>query len=215
MAVRHLLFNRLTGYTAVFAAIYAIAVRSGLAEWLDPLFGLGVGLIFYRYVSQWLAMVPWAYASIQLAIIFGLPTAGAVTAILLMCCGYLLLLNPSRFAGKLRIGDLRLQPSEISDICIEQGIGDVHIDFSAAFMPPGGFQVAIHRLVGNVVIYVPNGLEVEADLQVMVGGPEAFGRKPLRFRRHLRTETDRYETASSRLRLMVTTVIGDVSVRYL
>ncbi|WP_248929239.1 cell wall-active antibiotics response protein LiaF [Paenibacillus hamazuiensis] len=217
MALRRLLFNRFTGYIALFAAAYAAAVRSGFAEWLDPLFGLMLGLLSYRRLSKRLAVIPWTYAAVQSAFIFGLPPGGTAAAVLLMSCGYLLLLNPSEppLAPKLRVGDVHIRPPEMSDIRIEQGIGDVHIDFSSAFTPPGEHRVVVNRLMGNVIIYVPYGLGVKTDIEVMFGKPEAFGQKSPRFPRRLRMETGEYEDAPSRLHIAISAGIGDVDVRYL
>ncbi|MDF2958509.1 MAG: liaF [Paenibacillus sp.] len=216
---KRLLFNPITVFVIGFAVIYFAALRTGFSEWLDPLFGVGTGVLLYRYVFRWMAVIPWAYAVIQLLLSFQVGMTWSYWAVFIMSCGYLLLLDPVRPLSqqhlKAPFGDIHIRPSELQSMHISKGIGDVRLDLSNVIAVSGEHRVTIHRLVGSIAIFIPYDLEVKVEGKVYAGRTALLSQTYTGFPHLLRLETEGYENSGSRLRIQVKTFIGDVSVVYI
>lgn len=121
-----------------------------------------------------------------------------------------------RFRNSL-IGDFHLLNSrfELDDMNISYGIGDVKIDLSKAIIPEGESTIVISGLIGDVDIYVPYDLDVSVNATVTFGELEILGYKQGGINRQISLATKEYEHASRKIKVSISSFIGDVDVRFL
>ncbi|WP_079908812.1 cell wall-active antibiotics response protein LiaF [Paenibacillus sp. 32352] len=206
-----------TFFVVGFAVLYFIAVRYGYGDWLDPLFGLGAGLLVYRYLSRAAAVLPWAYAVVQAAVSLGLSKSGTLMAAAVMGCGYLLLadFSPGRVWKRLRWTGMHIRLDYMEPVRIDRGMGDVRLDLSSAIIPKGEHRVLVERWVGSIVVYVPPDVEVSVVGKAGAGSMDVLGSKSTRFNRCVEYQSEKYSQSGTRLHIVVTTMAGDVAVKYL
>lgn len=115
------------------------------------------------------------------------------------------------------IGDFHLMNNrfELDDMNISYGIGDVKIDLSKAIIPEGESTIVISGLIGDVDIYVPYDLDVSVNASATFGELKVLGYKQGGVNRQINLSTKGYEDASRRIKISISTFIGDVDVRLL
>jgi len=114
----------------------------------------------------------------------------------------------SRAFGHVRsAGEWRLD-----DAVVRTVIGDIYLDLRAADLPEGETELTLLCWLGTINVRVPAHVGVDVEAQTFVGTVDALGVKEEGFIRDINVRTDDFHTASQRLRLRVSTVIGEVSV---
>jgi lia operon protein LiaF len=115
------------------------------------------------------------------------------------------------------IGNLFLTGSrwDLQDMNIWHGIGDVKIDLSRAYIHEGETVLFINGWVGDIDIYVPYDLNITLTANVNLGDIDVFGNKQGGFNRSTTLSTSGYKTATKKVRIIVSLLIGDIDVVYL
>lgn len=121
-----------------------------------------------------------------------------------------------RFRNSL-IGDFHLMNSrfELDDMNLSYGIGDVKIDLSKAIIPEGESTIVISGLIGDVDIYVPYDLDVSVNASATLGELKVLGYKQGGINRQISLSTKGYKEAARKIKISISTFIGDVDVRLL
>lgn len=121
-----------------------------------------------------------------------------------------------RFRNSL-IGDFHLLDSrfELSDMNLSYGIGDVKIDLSKAIIPEGESSIVISGFIGDVDIYVPYDLDISVNASATFGELKVLGYKQGGVNRQIGLSTKGYDQAATKVKVSISTFIGDVDVRYL
>ncbi|MBW7456975.1 cell wall-active antibiotics response protein LiaF [Paenibacillus sepulcri] len=232
--LKRLLIHPFIGYIAVCAGIYWIIAGTGYGYY-DPLiwFSLGSLLSTFRSRIRWAAIIPWTITLILLSQGLDLDLPGVLAGAALIYAGYILLLNKRSFlqnkpeAGnrnrgaasrvplRERFGDVYIRPVALTDLSVPRGIGDVHIDLSQAIAAEGEQVITVDRLLGNVTVYLPYDLAVHVDITVYYGSLDVLGRNREGLNPRFRMETANYPQAGRKINLVMSSIIGDMAVRYL
>jgi lia operon protein LiaF len=112
------------------------------------------------------------------------------------------------------IGNLFLTGSrwQLQDMNIWQGIGDVKIDLSRAYIPDGETVIIINGWIGDIDIYVPYDLDISLTASVNLGDIDVLGNKQGGINRTMTLSTSNYLTSNKRVRLVASLLIGDIDV---
>lgn len=103
---------------------------------------------------------------------------------------------------------------EWNDINIQTGIGDAIVDLSYTVLPKGEAVVLVRGFMGNVQILVPYEVEISLAHSSIVGAVHIFGREREQiFNQTLLYQTAAYETAEQKLKIITSTVIGNLEVK--
>ncbi|WP_017728663.1 cell wall-active antibiotics response protein LiaF [Halalkalibacterium ligniniphilum] len=102
---------------------------------------------------------------------------------------------------------------ELQDTTIWNGIGDVKMDFSKAIIPEGETVVIIQEVIGNIHLFVPEDLAVSIQASTWIGEISLFQRKQSGFNQTISIATKEYKQSPRRLKLVISTGIGEVKVR--
>ncbi len=117
----------------------------------------------------------------------------------------------SGFIGDIHIGQdyWDLKPMNISHF-----IGDTVLDLTKAHVATGETKVCISSFIGDVKVYVPNDFEVGIEVvsSAFIGDVKVLGRKEGGMFNHFNMQSPRYAEADKRIKLVVSTFIGDVRV---
>lgn len=120
------------------------------------------------------------------------------------------------FSGSL-VGTLRMinGPYDLDGLNVSYGVCDVKIDLSKAILPQGETTLVISALIGDVDIYVPYDLDVSVSTSVSAGNLEVLGTKQSGLNCHMEKTSPGFHSASRRVKISVSVLLGDVDVRYL
>lgn len=203
--------------------IHAVVFRIVL-----PAIFVVLGIYFYQRNQRIIAGIWFALAIILFfkINIFGLIVAGVIIFI-----GYQMLKqDDKRHVGdeaestyqtsnvkKFFIGEVHYTRSrfELEDLTIQHGIGDVKIDLTKAIIQDGETVVMINGWIGDIDIFVPYDLPVSVDVSVVLGDLEVFGKKEGGVNPQISIQTNGYNEAPKKVKLVLSLLIGDIDVRYL
>ncbi len=116
-----------------------------------------------------------------------------------------------RLFGDVRLG--RKGPWDLTkDLDIQNGIGSVRIDLSQAQIPEGEHHVRAESWVGNVNILIPQGLEFSATGRTIVGNLKMLDRRDDGVMIERTVTSPNYNTATKRVRIEASLIIGDVKI---
>ncbi|WP_152394740.1 cell wall-active antibiotics response protein LiaF [Paenibacillus guangzhouensis] len=119
--------------------------------------------------------------------------------------------NKSGFIGDLHMGSefWELKPMNISHF-----IGDTVLDLTKAHIPYGETRINVSSFIGDVKVYVPNDIEVGVAVSCSAfhGDVKLLDHFESGFMKNIRQETPYYNEASKKVRIIVSTFIGDVKV---
>jgi lia operon protein LiaF len=120
--------------------------------------------------------------------------------------------HKSGFIGDVILGKdyWDLQPMSISHF-----IGDTLIDLTKATIPYGETKLVVSAFIGDVKMLVPADADVEIAVTAssFVGDMNVLDRHETGMFRSIRTETPNYRESERKIRLIVSTFIGDVLVK--
>lgn len=115
------------------------------------------------------------------------------------------------------IGDVRLGRDfwELRPLNISHFVGDTEIDLTRANIPYGETTINISSFIGDVKIFVPNDLQLEISVRAsaFLGDMSVFDRWEGGLFRNMKAESPQYYDAEKRIRVNVSTFIGDVRVK--
>jgi predicted membrane protein len=101
------------------------------------------------------------------------------------------------------------------DLELARRVGDLQLDLSKWIIPEGEFPVVVTRWIGSVIVYVPYDLELAIDASALFGEVDVLGERHTGIGRRARLATGGYPWAERKVRLAVSTLLGDVTVRQL
>ncbi|MBD2865764.1 cell wall-active antibiotics response protein LiaF [Paenibacillus oceani] len=120
--------------------------------------------------------------------------------------------NRHNFIGDIHIGSdyWQLKPLNISHF-----VGDTVIDLTRADIPFGDTTINISAFVGDVKVFVPNDVQVGVSVRIsaFIGDMSVFNRREGGLFRNMNEETVQYRDAEKRIRINVSTFVGDVRVK--
>ncbi|MED2972298.1 cell wall-active antibiotics response protein LiaF [Fictibacillus sp. B-59209] len=103
---------------------------------------------------------------------------------------------------------------EWSDINIQCGIGDSVIDLSNTVLPDGESVIAIRNLAGNIKILVPYEAAVSVHHSVLAGSTTIFQLHESKiFNQLFHFQTENYQEAQQRIKIVTSMVVGDLEVK--
>ena len=117
----------------------------------------------------------------------------------------------SGFIGDIHIGGdyWELRPMNISMF-----IGDTVIDLTKAQIPPGETRLNISSFIGDVKVFIPNDrdLGISVSSSSFIGDTKVIDRHEGGFFKNVKFETPYYHEADRKVRLNVSSFIGDVRI---
>lgn len=120
-------------------------------------------------------------------------------------------MNKGGFIGDIHLGSdyWELKPMNISHF-----IGDTVIDLTKAQVPYGDTKINISSFIGDVKVYVPNDMDlgVIVNSSSFLGDVRVFNQEKEGFMNNLQVETPYFYEAGKKVRITVSTFIGDVKV---
>ncbi|GAA0317814.1 cell wall-active antibiotics response protein LiaF [Bacillus carboniphilus] len=105
---------------------------------------------------------------------------------------------------------------EWNDINIQAGIGDTIIDLTNTVLPKGESVIMIRNIVGNVQVYVPYDLEVQASHSAVAGTFDIFENREMRvLSANVMYQTPEYGAAPQKIKIVTSMFIGNLEVKRL
>ncbi|MEH7225195.1 cell wall-active antibiotics response protein LiaF [Bacillus sp. JJ1566] len=103
---------------------------------------------------------------------------------------------------------------EWNDVNIQSGIGDTIIDLSYTVIPKGESVIFIRNAIGNVQIFVPYEIDVKVHHSVLYGATTIFeNHDPKMVNQTLHYQTEQYDYAEHKLKIVTTVGVGDLEVK--
>jgi predicted membrane protein len=165
---------------------------------------LGIVLLFSN-VSE----AGWSWSSLL----------GALWPVILVALGLILIWRTRPWRSGARqidqvIGKVDVRPEgwELTDLEVQSGIGDIHIDLSRAQIPTGESRIVISGWVGDVSVTVPPSVAVSANGRVSVGTVTILGQKSDGLQRALAVDSPDFAAAERRIRIEVDLIAGNARV---
>jgi hypothetical protein len=121
-----------------------------------------------------------------------------------------------RFSRRMRraIGHVRAASGlSIEDAVISTVLGDISLDLRDANLPEGETELTLLCWVGQIFVRVPADIGLDVTAQAIVGVVEALGQREEGVARDIHGTTPGYPGRPRRLRLRLSTVIGEVMVQ--
>lgn len=121
-----------------------------------------------------------------------------------------------RFSRRMRraIGHVRAASGlSVEDAVISTVLGDISLDLRDANLPEGETELTLLCWVGQIFVRVPADVGVDVTAQAIVGVVEALGDREEGVARDIHVTTPGYPARPRRLRLRLSTVIGEVMVQ--
>lgn len=124
--------------------------------------------------------------------------------------------NPSTQTRSGFIGDIHIGHEywDLKPMNISHFIGDTVVDLTKAQIPFGVTKLCISSFIGDVKVYVPNDYEVGVQVvsSAFIGDVKILGRKDGGILKSMNINSPAYEEADKKIKLVVSTFIGDVRV---
>lgn len=113
------------------------------------------------------------------------------------------------------IGDIHYtgESFDLNDLTIWNGIGDVRLDLSKAMIPEGETVIIVQCIIGQIDFYIPEDLAVMIQSSTIIGEVSLFHEKHEGINQQLSMATRHYKEVPRRVKLILSTVIGEVKVR--
>ena len=159
----------------------------GLGQIVSGAILVMIGTAWLIEASDW-ADVPWrgllagALIVVGIALTFGARTGshggliafGVVLAVLLSLSSAIAALADIPLTGG--FGEQRHRPVEVVEDEYRWGIGSMTLDLRGTTADLEGLDVAVSVGIGELIVYVPEGISVEIDAHVGIGEARVFGK---------------------------------------
>jgi lia operon protein LiaF len=100
------------------------------------------------------------------------------------------------------------------DVNIQCGIGDTTIDLSYTVLPRGEAIIFVRNIIGNIEILVPYDVELTVQHSVMTGATSILEHEEKTlFNQTTRFQTANYQTASQKVKIITSIVVGSLEVK--
>lgn len=103
---------------------------------------------------------------------------------------------------------------EWNDVNIQTAVGDTVIDLTNTVLPKGDTVIFIRNIIGNIEILIPYDIEVCVNHSSLAGSTRIFhieGEGLINQAAHFQTEG--YESAEQRVKILTSLIIGDLEVK--
>lgn len=122
-----------------------------------------------------------------------------------------------RFSRKMRraVGHLRSDASGWTvedDAVISTVVGDIALDLRDADLPEGETELAVLCWLGTIQVRVPREFGVDVTAQSIVGSVDVLGEREEGVVRDIHVRSDGYERQTHRVRLRLSTFVGELLV---
>ncbi len=113
------------------------------------------------------------------------------------------------------IGDIHYtgEAFELKDITIWNGLGDVRFDLSKAIIPEGETVIVVQGIIGQIDFFVPDDLALSIQASSLLGDISLFHEKHSGINKQLSVASKGYKLASRRVKLVLSTMVGEVKVK--
>ncbi|TYR79979.1 cell wall-active antibiotics response protein [Priestia megaterium] len=103
---------------------------------------------------------------------------------------------------------------EWSDVNIQSVWGDIVIDLSYTVLPKGESVIFIRHFAGNIKLFVPYETEVSINHSTMAGSVTIFEEhQPFSFNQNICMQTEGFEEAVQKVKIMISVAVGDLEVK--
>lgn len=112
------------------------------------------------------------------------------------------------------LGDMFIECQNISlqNVEVSMFAGDLQINLRGGKLAPGLNRMIVSGFIGDVMIFVPQGLAVFVHCSGFVGDLDVLGRRSSGFGNTLDAQTAEYDGSESKLYIAVNNFVGDVRV---
>ena len=122
-----------------------------------------------------------------------------------------------RFSRRMRraVGHLRSDASGWTvedDAVISTVVGDIALDLRDAALPEGETELAVLCWLGTIQVRVPREFGVDVTAQAIVGSVDVLGEREEGVVRDIHVRSDGYESQTRRVRLRLSTFVGELMV---
>lgn len=121
-----------------------------------------------------------------------------------------------RFSRRLRraVGHVRSAEGgwSLEDGVVATVLGDIALDLRDAELPEGETELTLLCWVGAIHVRAPSGVGLDVTAQTMLGSVELLGRREEGVVRDVQARTPDYERYSTRVKMRLSTFIGELSV---
>ena len=124
-------------------------------------------------------------------------------------------LRVRRFSRRLRraIGHVRTESGwSVEDAVISTVFGDISLDLRDSILPEGETDLTLLCWLGTIQVRVPRDVGIDVTAQTMIGTLDVLGRREEGLVRDVHARSEGYEERDCRLRLRLSTVIGELLV---
>ena len=101
---------------------------------------------------------------------------------------------------------------EVDDAVVRTVVGDIHLDLRHADLPEGETALDLLCWLGAVHVHVPSDVGVDVEAQTFVGTVDVLGVREEGIIRDVHVRSEGYAEATRRLRLRLSTVVGELEV---
>ena len=102
---------------------------------------------------------------------------------------------------------------KVNDAVIQTVLGDINLDLRDAELPEGDTELTLLCWVGAIGVRAPRGIGLDVTAQVILGTIDALGRHEEGMIRDIHMQTPDFDAHARRLRLRLSSVIGEIAVR--
>ncbi|WP_368505506.1 cell wall-active antibiotics response protein LiaF [Alkalihalophilus sp. As8PL] len=113
------------------------------------------------------------------------------------------------------LGDIHYMDKqfELRDVTIWSGLGTVKMDLSKAIIPEGESIIVIQGVIGEINVYVPDDLAVAVQASSLAGEMTIFHEKHSGINQQINHAPMSYKQSKRRVKLVLSMVLGEVTVR--
>ncbi len=113
------------------------------------------------------------------------------------------------------VGEIRKGGSSwvLDDMRLRHGVGEVHLDLTQAIIPDREVNIDIAGIVGEVAIYIPADLPVQAQCESNIGEITVFDQHRDGLGNEVSYRSPNYDTATQKLNILVQWKIGEIKIR--
>jgi predicted membrane protein len=128
---------------------------------------------------------------------------------------------PQYESGKVKyskfLGDMYIECQNINmqNVEISMFVGDLQVNLRGGKLNPGLNRLIISGFMGDILVFVPQGLPVFVHCSGFVGDLDLLGRRSDGFGNTLDAQTAEYDSADAKLYVAVNNFVGDVRVYHI
>jgi len=124
------------------------------------------------------------------------------------------LVGPDTAVRQKLLGDIhRDGPWQVTDEEFWIGVGEVDLDMTHADIPVGETKIRVFGFVGDVDVFVPEGVGIVVSSTAFVTDARVLGQKRDGILFPFHHASDDYETAEHKIRLEVTSFVVDIKIK--